>query len=123
MEQAIRQYKLALSRQSPGRIQEGHRALTPFESRHPDYRAVAYLLGLALLRDKREAKAEAGRVLDRLFREGDTAESHLLLRTAKLGINEAPETKRKKRTATLKEDPADFTANLCRRAPPPGPEL
>ncbi len=60
--------------------------LAPIETKHPDDRAIAYLLGIALLRERRDA--EGGRILDRLFREGDTAESHLLLGTAKLSVND-----------------------------------
>lgn len=60
--------------------------LQPLETKQPDDRAIAYLLGIALLREKRIAEGE--RILDRLFREGDTAESHLLLGAAKLSIND-----------------------------------
>ena len=56
--------------------------LAPLESSQSDNRALAYLLGSALIRD---GQAERGhRVIDRILRDGETAESRLLLGTAQL---------------------------------------
>lgn len=62
--------------------------LEPEEQKRPDDLAVAYLLGTALIRQKR---VEEGQVLvDRILRNGDSAEAHLMLGTAKLSVNDFP---------------------------------
>jgi tetratricopeptide (TPR) repeat protein len=59
------------------------RILGPEEEKYPDDLAIAYLLGTALIRQKR---VEEGQVLvDRILRNGDSAEAHLMLGTAKMG--------------------------------------
>lgn len=60
--------------------------LMPFEAANSQDRGIAYMMGIALLREKRIK--EGARIIDRLFREGDTAEMHLLLGTTKLASNE-----------------------------------
>jgi tetratricopeptide (TPR) repeat protein len=51
--------------------------LEPVESRHPDDLAVAYLLGMAYLRDGR---ADRGQMrIDRILRNGESAEAHVLM--------------------------------------------
>ena len=58
------------------------RVLQPEEKRHPEDLAIAYLLGTALIRD---GKAAEGQVLvDRILRNGDSAEAHLMLGTARI---------------------------------------
>ena len=60
------------------------RVLEPEEKKHPDDLAIAYMLGTALIREKR---VEEGQVLvDRILRNGDSAESHLMLGSAKMNI-------------------------------------
>jgi tetratricopeptide (TPR) repeat protein len=60
------------------------RVLEPEEKNHPDDLAIAYMLGTALIREKR---VEEGQVLvDKILRNGDSAEAHLMLGTAKMGI-------------------------------------
>ena len=62
------------------------RVLEPEEKKYPDDLAIAYLLGTALIREKR---VEEGQVLvDRILRNGDSAEAHLMLGTAKMGISD-----------------------------------
>lgn len=62
------------------------RVLEPEEKKYPDDLGVAYLLGTALIRQKR---VEEGQVLvDRILRNGDSAEAHLMLGTAKMGIQD-----------------------------------
>src|SRR5215813_480749 len=60
--------------------------LEPEEKKYPDDLAIAYLLGTALIREKR---VEEGQVLvDRILRNGDSAEAHLMLGTAKMGVQD-----------------------------------
>ena len=60
--------------------------LTPVEKQDPRDQAIAYLLGTALLRDKQIARGQ--QMIDRILRDGDSAEAHLLLGTAKLNAGE-----------------------------------
>jgi tetratricopeptide (TPR) repeat protein len=60
--------------------------LTPIESGEPDNRAVAYMLGLALINDKQLDKGQ-GRI-DRIMRDGDSAEAHVMMGTTYLTITE-----------------------------------
>jgi tetratricopeptide (TPR) repeat protein len=60
------------------------RVLESEEKKHPDDLAIAYMLGTALIREKR---VEEGQVLvDKILHNGDSAEAHLMLGTAKMGI-------------------------------------
>lgn len=62
------------------------RVLEPEKEKYPDDLAIAYLLGTALIRQKR---VEEGQVLvDRILRNGDSAEAHLMLGTAKMGASD-----------------------------------
>lgn len=62
------------------------RILETEEAKYPDDMAVAYLLGTALIRQKR---VEEGQVLvDRILRNGDSAEAHLMLGTAKMNAQD-----------------------------------
>jgi tetratricopeptide (TPR) repeat protein len=62
------------------------RILEPEKEKRPDDLAIAYLLGTALIRQKR---VEEGQVLvDRILRNGDSAEAHLMLGTAKMGASD-----------------------------------
>jgi tetratricopeptide (TPR) repeat protein len=62
------------------------RILEPVEKTNPDDLAVAYLLGTALIRDK---QVEKGQVLvDRILRNGESAEARLMLGTAKFGVGD-----------------------------------
>jgi Flp pilus assembly protein TadD len=66
------------------REQDVIRVLDPAEQKHPDDLAIAYLLGTALIRQKR---AEEGEVLaDKILHNGDSAEAHLMLGTGKLNV-------------------------------------
>jgi len=58
--------------------------LDPVQKRNPDDLAIAYLLGTALLRDKQIVRGQ--QVIDRILHNGDSAEAHLLLGTAKLEV-------------------------------------
>ena len=62
------------------------RVLEPEEQKHPENLAIAYLLGTAYIREKR---VQEGQVLvDRILRNGDSAEAHLMLGTAKMGAQD-----------------------------------
>jgi tetratricopeptide (TPR) repeat protein len=63
-------------------------ALEPLQASAPDDRAVAYLLGLALIRDHQAAKGQV--VIDRILRDGDSAEAHLLMGAARMAAGEYP---------------------------------
>lgn len=56
--------------------------LRPLRDKHPDDRALLYLLGTALIRD---GQPEQGQLLvDRILRDGDSAEARLMLGTARM---------------------------------------
>jgi len=60
------------------------RLLEPEEKGHPDDLAFAYMLGTALIHEKR---VEEGQVLvDKILRNGDSAEGHFMLGSAKMGV-------------------------------------
>ncbi|HEX6806279.1 MAG TPA: tetratricopeptide repeat protein [Terriglobales bacterium] len=62
------------------------RVLAPEEKRYPDDLAIAYMLGTAYIRNK---QPEVGQVLvDRILRNGDSAEAHMMLGTAKMSIQD-----------------------------------
>jgi tetratricopeptide (TPR) repeat protein len=62
------------------------RVLQPEEKKHPDDMAIAYMLGTALIRDK---QVEKGQVLvDQILRNGDSAEAHLMLGSAKMSVSD-----------------------------------
>ena len=60
--------------------------LDPFEPHHPEQKALVYLLGTALLRS---GDVERGQVLvDRILGQGESAEAHLLLGTARMAVRD-----------------------------------
>ncbi len=62
------------------------RVLAPEAKKYPDDLAIAYMLGTAYIRNK---QVEPGQVLvDRILRNGDSAEAHLMLGTAKMNIQD-----------------------------------
>jgi len=54
--------------------------LDPIVARDPDNKAVLYMLGTALMRDRQYRRGQA--VVDRILRQGDSAEAHLMLALA-----------------------------------------
>ncbi len=62
--------------------------LSPLEAAHPEDRALAYLLGTALIRDNQVARGQV--LVDRILRDGDSAEARLLLGTAELMAHDFP---------------------------------
>lgn len=67
-----------------GREKDVIRVLEPEETKYPDDLAIAYLLGTAYIRDKRVSEGQV--LVDRILRNGDSAEAHLMLGMAKMGI-------------------------------------
>ena len=63
--------------------------LRPLAKANPDDLAIAYMLGTALLRNKQPEEGAA--VIDRILRNGDSAESHLLLGMTKFEAMEYPQ--------------------------------
>jgi tetratricopeptide (TPR) repeat protein len=69
-----------------GQDTEVIRVLAPEEKKNPDDLAIAYLLGTALIHEKR---VEEGQVLvDRILRNGDSAEAHLMMGSAKMNVQD-----------------------------------
>jgi tetratricopeptide (TPR) repeat protein len=79
---------LADCRLSMGENQTVIELLEPFANSRPDDLAIAYMLGTALIRDEQTARGQA--VIDRILRHGDSAETWLLLGTAKLNARDFP---------------------------------
>src|SRR6267143_2003938 len=67
-----------------GREKDVIRVLEPEERKHPEDAAIAYMLGTALIRDKQVEKGQL--LVDRILRNGDSAEAHLMLGSAKMNI-------------------------------------
>lgn len=72
-----------------GKNQETITLLQPLAKAHPDDLALAYVLGTALLRNKQ--REEGATVIDRILRNGESAESHLLLGMTKYEAMEYPQ--------------------------------
>ena len=64
------------------------RVLQPLAKEHPDDLGVAYMLGTALIRTKQVEQGEIQ--IDRILRNGESAEAHLLLGMTKLEALEYP---------------------------------
>jgi Flp pilus assembly protein TadD len=60
--------------------------LEPEEQKYPDDMAVAYMLGTALIRQKRVEEGEV--LVDRILRNGDSAEAHLMMGSAKMNVQD-----------------------------------
>lgn len=71
-----------------GREKDVIRILLPEEKQHPDDLAIAYMLGTAYIRDKQPD--EGALRIDRILRNGDSAEAHLLLGMTKFQALEYP---------------------------------
>jgi Flp pilus assembly protein TadD len=63
--------------------------LAPLEKESPNDKALIYLLGTALIRDNQAARGQL--VVDRILREGESAEARLLLGTTKMNAQEFAE--------------------------------
>jgi tetratricopeptide (TPR) repeat protein len=63
--------------------------LTPLEKESPNDKVLIYLLGTAYIRDKQPARGQV--LVDRILRDGDSAEARLLLGTTRFNAQEFPE--------------------------------
>jgi len=69
-----------------GRNKDVIALLKPVQKDHPDDLAITYLLGTALIRDN---QIEKGQILvDRILRNGESAEAHLMLGSAKMQVRD-----------------------------------
>jgi tetratricopeptide (TPR) repeat protein len=82
--------------------------LDPLLEREPENRAVLYVLGTALMRDRQYERGQ--RVLDRILRQGDSAEAHLVLALASREANDDIAAEKELRRA-LELDPSLPTVN------------
>jgi tetratricopeptide (TPR) repeat protein len=60
--------------------------LSPLEKESQDDKAVIYLLGTALIRDEQAARGQL--LVDRILRDGDSAEARLLLGATKMNVRD-----------------------------------
>ena len=60
--------------------------LSPLEPASPNDRALAYMLGLAYINEKQTEKGQT--LIERILRDGDSAEAHLMMGTTHLLIND-----------------------------------
>jgi tetratricopeptide (TPR) repeat protein len=60
--------------------------LSPLEKQTPDDKALIYLLGTALIRDNQAARGQV--LVDRILRDGDSAEARLMLAAAKMNVQD-----------------------------------
>ena len=60
--------------------------LSPLEPQSPDDKALIYLLGTALIRDEQTARGQV--LVDRILRDGDSAEARLLMGATKMSVHD-----------------------------------
>jgi len=60
--------------------------LSPLERTNPDDQALIYMLGTALVRDGQSTKGQL--VIDKILKNGDSAEARLLMGTTKMMVND-----------------------------------
>src|SRR5260370_6484567 len=62
--------------------------LSPLEASQEDDHALSYLLGTALIRDHQIDRGQ--KIIDRILRDGDTAEARVLMGTARMAVRDLP---------------------------------
>ena len=70
-----------------GEYKKAVELLDPLEATHPGERALDYLLGMALIRDGQLDKG--GVLVNKILRDGNSAEAHLMLGAARLEVFDA----------------------------------
>jgi tetratricopeptide (TPR) repeat protein len=60
--------------------------LSPLERQSPDDKGLIYLLGTALIRDQQTVRGQL--LVDRILRDGDSAEARLLMGTTKMSVRD-----------------------------------
>jgi tetratricopeptide (TPR) repeat protein len=71
-----------------GKYKEVDALLTPIHESNPDDLAITYMLGTALVRNGDVLRGQV--VIDRILRNGDSAEARLLLGVTKLNVHDYP---------------------------------
>jgi len=71
-----------------GRHKQVDALLTPLSEKNPQDLAIAYMLGTALVRDGQTVRGQV--IIDRILRNGDSAEARLLLGATKLNAQDYP---------------------------------
>lgn len=71
---------------SMGQENDVIRLLEPEEKKYPDDLAICYMLGTALIRAKRVPEGEI--LVDRILRNGESAEAHLMLGEARMNVSD-----------------------------------
>lgn len=79
-------YLLADCHLRMGEFKQVIELLSPLEDSDPNDRGLAYMLGLAYINEKQTEKGQ--RLIDRILRDGDSAEAHLMMGVTHLIINE-----------------------------------
>jgi tetratricopeptide (TPR) repeat protein len=69
-----------------GREKDVIRVLEPVERKQPKNAAIIYMLGTALIRDNQIEKGQM--LVDQILRDGDSAEAHLMLGSAKMNVSD-----------------------------------
>jgi tetratricopeptide (TPR) repeat protein len=80
-----------------GELQQAIALLEPIADQHTDEAAFNYVLGMALLQDKQTEKGSI--YLDRILKQGDSAEAHVLMGVAKRAAGEFAEAREEFRKA------------------------
>ncbi len=70
-----------------GEFKKAVQLLEPLEAAHPEDQGLIYLLGMALIRDRQVSKGEV--LVNKILRDGNSAEAHLMLGAARLAIYDA----------------------------------
>ena len=71
-----------------GEYKEAIALLEPHQAQYGDDQAFLYVLGTALIRDKQTRKGQL--VIDKILRNGDSAEAHLMLGASRLSVYDFP---------------------------------
>jgi tetratricopeptide (TPR) repeat protein len=71
-----------------GKYKEVDALLTPIHEKSPDDLAITYMLGTALVRGGEVSRGQV--IIDRILRDGDSAEGRLLLGVTKLNVHDYP---------------------------------
>jgi tetratricopeptide (TPR) repeat protein len=60
--------------------------LSPLQAQLPDHKGLLYMLGTALIRDEQPSRGQ--RLVDRILRDGDSAEARVLMGATKLSVQD-----------------------------------
>ena len=97
-----------------GEFQKAIALLEPVASDHKDEAAFNYVFGMALLQDKQTAKGSI--YLDRILKQGDSAEAHVLMGVAKRAAGDFTEAREEFRKAVALNDMLPLAHSLLGQA-------